>query len=203
MDNTKLIEIFDKQAKRYEKRRRAKAQRKWREKLLADAGGKVLEIAVGAGGNFAFYPSDVEITAIDFSPQMLEKAKAGAAELGIKAEFMLADIEQLDFPEHSFDTIVSTLSLCGYRNPQALLNKLSRWCKPEGLILMMEHGISSNPLYKVTQKAVDPLAYKLAGCYGTRDILGLLDDSNLNVMKSESYLLNTVHLIWAKPAIKA
>lgn len=43
----------------------------------ADSRGqrKVLKVAVGAGANFPFYDRGVEITAVDFSPEMLRKQK--------------------------------------------------------------------------------------------------------------------------------
>jgi ubiquinone/menaquinone biosynthesis C-methylase UbiE len=43
----------------------------WRRRLLQEVEGKVLELAVGAGANFPFYPQDVDITAVDFSQQIL------------------------------------------------------------------------------------------------------------------------------------
>ena len=76
MNRNQLIRIFDKQANIYEKRRKDQSQAKWREKLLSSAKGKVLEVAVGAGANFQYYPSGVEVTAVDFSGEMLKKAKA-------------------------------------------------------------------------------------------------------------------------------
>lgn len=114
MNKDKIIRTFDKQAKIYEKRRRKRSERKWREKLLSHAKGKVLEVAVGAGANFHFYPQEVEVTAVDFSEGMLKKAKEAAIEEGIEAHFILSDVESLSFEDNSFDTVISTLSLCGY-----------------------------------------------------------------------------------------
>src|SRR3954468_20823022 len=114
MNQDKLIRIFDKQAKGYEERRKSQSQAKWREKLLSSAKGKVLEVAVGAGTNFQYYPGGVEVTAIDFSEEMLKKAKEAAIEEGIDARFIHTDVESFSFEDHSFDTVISTLSLCGY-----------------------------------------------------------------------------------------
>ena len=80
---------------------------------------------------------------------------------------------------HSFDTIVSTLSLCSYKNPLNLLEKLNRWCKPDGTILLLEHGIGSNILVTTLQRALNPLLYRIYGCHQTRDILGLVRESGM------------------------
>lgn len=159
----------------------------------------MLELAVGAGANFPFYPPGIKITAADFSEPMLEKAKRAAKHHHIHGVFVCSDIEDLNFPDHSFDTIVSTLSFCSYENPLRVLDKISRWCRPDGQILFMEHGISSNPALSIALKALNPLLFRVYGCHHTRNIPGLIRESGLRINRSESYWLNMVHLIWASP----
>ncbi|MFK7696804.1 class I SAM-dependent methyltransferase [Paenibacillus sp. HJGM_3] len=199
MSQDKLIRKFDKQASIYEARRRQRTEREWREKLIRNAKGRVLEVAVGAGANFHYYPKGVDLTAVDFSPEMLNKAKTAAAEYGIRAEFILSDIESLSFPDESFDTVVSTLSLCGYEDPSIVLEAFQRWCKRDGQILLMEHGISSNPLIGGIQTLVNPLFKKVIGCHFNRDMVKILQQSKLKIEKIEHYMLGAVHLVWATP----
>lgn len=199
MSTEKLIRKFDKQAKIYEMRRRKQSEKKWREKLIRCAKGHVLEVGVGAGANFHFYPKDVEVTAVDFSKEMLSRAKEAAAESGIQAEFTLSDVESLSFPDDSFDTIVSTLTFCGYEDPHRVLSNIQKWCKPGGQILLMEHGISSYRFVDRIQKMVDPLFKKMVGCHLKRDILQILEITNLNINKVERHMLGAVYLVWAAP----
>ena len=199
MERTPLIRKFDKQAPHYEKRRKEQTQKVWRETLLRSPQGHVLEVAVGAGANFPYYPKHVEVTAVDFSPEMIRKAKESAHENGIQAKFMTSDIERLSFPENSFDTIISTLSLCGYQNPSAVLNQFNQWCKEDGAILLMEHGLSSHPLLSRLQRILDSLAVRIAGCHQNRDIMQLIHASKLIIEKQESHRLGMVHLVWARP----
>ncbi len=199
MDKQKLIRIFDKQATQYERRREDPRQKRWRQQLLSHAKGVVLELAVGAGANFPFYPPGVKVTATDFSEAMLEKAKQAAKQHHIHSDFICSDIEAMNFPEQSFDTIVSTLSFCSYDNPLMVLDNINRWCRPNGQILFMEHGISSNLVVSTVQKALNPLLYRAYGCHHTRDILGLIRESGLKINRVESYWLNMAHLIWANP----
>jgi len=200
VDKQKLIRIFDKQAALYENKKEGPAQNSWRQQLLSHAKGEVLELAVGAGANFPFYPSGVKITATDFSEAMLEKAKRAAKQHRIDGHFICSDIEEMNFPDHSFDTIVSTLSFCSYDNPLMVLNKINRWCKPDGKLLFMEHGISSNLAVSAVQKTLNPLLYRFYGCHHTRNIIELVRESGITIDKTESYWFNMVHLIWAKPS---
>lgn len=200
MKNERLIRKFDKQARLYEIRRRKQTERIWREKLMRDVTGRVLEVAVGAGANFPYYPQGIELTAADFSPEMLRKAKIAAEEHGIQAAFILSDIESLSFPDHSFDTIVSTLSFCGYKNPLKVLDLFNKWCKPDGRILMMEHGISSNPLAGGIQHMLNPVFKRVVGCHFNRDIVKMVT-TKLRIRKMEHHLLGAVHLVWAEPSL--
>src|SRR5699024_6228489 len=136
----------------YDNQRKNKKFAKWRSQLLKEADGEILELAVGAGANFAYYPLHAHVTAVDISPRMLDYAKKAAKQEQIAASFLLTNIEDLHFPEKSFDTIVSTLSFCGYDHPTRLLKKVQSWCKPGGKILLMEHGISTNAFVATTQK---------------------------------------------------
>ncbi|MFD3268582.1 class I SAM-dependent methyltransferase [Paenibacillus dendritiformis] len=199
MEKQKLIQIFDRQANQYDKKREGSKVKQWRHQLLGDAKGEVLELAVGAGANFPFYPPGVKVTAADFSAAMLEKAQRAAREHRIDARFICADIEKLDFVAQSFDTVISTLSMCSYDQPRMVLDKIARWCKPDGLILLMEHGISSFRVLSTVQRVVNPLLYRAYGCHHTRDIQGLVRQSGLHILRAESYWLDMVQLIWARP----
>lgn len=183
----------------YDNRRKKQTEREWREKLIRCAKGRVLEVAVGAGANFQFYPKDVEVTAVDFSQAMLNKAKEAAAQAGVQAQFIRSDVESLSFPIDSFDTIISTLSFCGYEEPDKVLRAFQKWCKRDGQILMLEHGISSNRFIGSLQNFADPLFKSFSGCHMNRDIVQMLQRSNVQIKQMEHYMFNAVHLIWAAP----
>jgi len=199
MDRQSLIKKFDKQAKKYDKRRVNSQASKFRQRIFQEAEGKVLEVAIGSGLNFPFYSKDIELTGLDFSHEMLKSAQNAAIEYPFKTTFIQNDVETVEFNENSFDTIISSGSLCAYQDPVNVLNKFQKWCKPEGKILMLEHGISTNKLLAGLQKSLNPLALKVVGCHQNRNISDIVKESSLKIIREERYLAGYLYLIWAKP----
>lgn len=199
MNKSSLIRKFNKQAPKYERNSKQRTLGAWRSRLLQDVDGKVLEVAVGAGANLPYYNQNtVDLTAVDFSPDMLESARKLAKELDFQVSFLEQDIEMLKLPERSFDCVVSTLSLCGYENPLRVLNQINRWCKSGGLICLLEHGLSNNKLLGLTQHLINPAARCVSGCHFNRDILQIVEASDVKIVKTERYYGGMVHLIWAR-----
>lgn len=196
----KRIRKFDRQADLYDRRRARGDDAAMRGRLLRSARGRVLELGVGAGGNFPYYPDNAEITAVDISPAMLERARAAnERHYGYRIDFVESDVEQLDVPPHSYDTVVSTLTLCTYDQPVEVLRRIGQWCKPGGRILLMEHGLSTNRLLSFGLKALDPLYSRIAGCHCNRDILQLVTEAGLHVERAERYMAGMMHVLWCKP----
>jgi ubiquinone/menaquinone biosynthesis C-methylase UbiE len=203
-EKERIIKLYNNQAKQYARLRKRKNgfDQKWRRELLAFARGNILEVSVGAGANFKFYPPDSNITGVDISPAMIEKAKEAAMETGISARFMVSAVEELEFQPQSFDTIVSTLSVCAYPDPVNVLQKMNGWCKKEGSILLMEHGQSSYKLLQWVQHAYDPLQYRFIGCHADRNILQVVQQAGLEITKCERKFMGIIYLVWAKPVHK-
>lgn len=202
MKKDKLIKKYDKQVKTYEKNLKNPKLAGWRNKIIKNAYGKVLEVGVGAGANFPYYDRNMvgEITGVDFSLEMLRSAKRTAAHFQIRAEFINEDIDELDIKEKSFDCIVSTLTVCSYPNPVETLNKFNRWCREDGLILLMEHGLSSNRFLSFSQKRINPLFRKISGCHCNRNIRMLVEESDLQLDHIERHFLDMMYLIQARPS---
>ncbi|WP_197276376.1 class I SAM-dependent methyltransferase [Bacillus sp. JCM 19034] len=158
-----------------------------------------MEVAIGSGNNFSFYRRDIELTGLDFSHEMLKAAQKEAKKYPFKVTLIQNDVEKVEFNKNSFDTIISSCSLCAYQDPVTVLNNFREWCKPEGEILMMEHGLSTNKLLAGLQKTLDPLALKAVGCHQNRNISDYVNQSRLKLVKEERYLAGCLYLIWAKP----
>lgn len=88
-----------------------------RKKVLSEAEGKVLEVGVGTGKNLEYYSPDCQVIGIDLSPGMLAKAKAKAQRLQVNISLQEMDAQELQFPDHFFDTVVATCVFVLYRIP--------------------------------------------------------------------------------------
>lgn len=195
-----LVEIYNRRAQKILKLKYKRVLgRKHREKLLQNASGKILEVAVGTGANFGFYPAGVELVAVDFSPVLLDMAKHAAAKNNLTAEFINSDVETLTFPENSFDTIVSTLSLCAYDNPVKLLGNFNYWCKPGGCILLFEHGLSTSNLLNRFLWKFDEWNYRKNGCHLNLDVVRTVEAAGINIKKVEVIMFGAHYLIWGMP----
>lgn len=151
-----------------------------RRQLMKKANGKVLELAIGTGRNLVYY-KDCDITGIDISHGMLEKARQKATKLGIKADFRIGSAENLDFDDESFDCVTETLALCTYKDPVKALHEMQRVCKKDGYILLLEHGISSNSMIRRWQNWREEPHYQRIGCHLTRDPLKIVKKSRLKI----------------------
>ncbi|MEN1969526.1 methyltransferase domain-containing protein [Lentibacillus sp. N15] len=199
MDRQSLIKKFDKQAEKYDKRRKNDPLYRFRQRIFQEAKGNVLEVAIGSGLNFPFYRNDIELTGVDFSREMLRTAEHAAKNYPFQTTFLQKDMETVVFGDDSFDTILSSTSFCAYQEPVDVLNKFQKWCKPEGKILMLEHGFSTNKLLAGMQKMVDPLALRVVGCHLNRDISAMVEKSNVKLIRKERYMAGSLYLIWAEP----
>jgi ubiquinone/menaquinone biosynthesis C-methylase UbiE len=95
-------------------------------------GPRVLEVGVGTGLTLPLYPPGMQITAVDLSPRMLQRARVRAAELGTPVESREADAHALPFTDASFDTVIATCVFCSVPDPLRGLRELRRVLVADG-----------------------------------------------------------------------
>jgi phosphatidylethanolamine/phosphatidyl-N-methylethanolamine N-methyltransferase len=136
----------------------------WRKKLWTKVEGyHILEVGVGTGKNFDYYPADARITAIDFSQEMLRQAAQKKARKNISVELDLMDVQSLCFADNSFDTVIGSFVFCSVPLPLKGLKELYRVCKPGGQVLLLEHVLSSNPVLARIMNFINPAIVALVG----------------------------------------
>jgi ubiquinone/menaquinone biosynthesis C-methylase UbiE len=197
MKKTDLINIFDTRGKKINQNRKIFAS-KYRNELLKEATGNVLEAAVGTGTNLQFYPENIKLTAVDFSPVLLNLAEEKAVNLKMKVNFIKSDIETINFKDNTFDTIVSTLSLCAYDNPTEVLNSFYRWCKPNGRILLLEHGLSNHKFLDTILNKINNWSMRKQGCHTNLDVIETINKSKIKIIRYKQIFYGTHYLIWAE-----
>lgn len=161
----------------------------WRKKLWLQVPGlRVLEVGVGTGKNFSFYPSGIVIIAIDLTPGMLQQAqrRLGELEPGLKVDLRLGDVQDLDFPNGTFDSAVATFVFCSVPDPVLGLNELKRVVKPGGRILLLEHVRSSNPTLGAVMDFLNPFIVRIMGANINRETVENILKAGLEIEQVEN-----------------
>lgn len=204
MTTNQVQSAYDEIAAQYEKKiwfdQHILGVARLRKNLLSKAKGRILDVACGTGVNIPLFPTGSDITAVDLSPNMLEVARANAAKQGIHVSVAVMDAEHLEFPDGSFDTVVSTLSTCTFPNLIKALQEIKRVCRKGGLILLLEHGHSN---LKWLAKYQDRHEYQHyedhAGCRWNQEPLDLVQSADIKVLRSKRNILGMFHSIEATP----
>lgn len=117
-----------------------------RRELLSSVSGETLEIGFGTGLNLSCYPEAVrKITVVDPNPGMHRRAQKRLQQADIEVDKRLLGGEELPFEDAKFDCVVSTFTLCSIQQVDRALAEVFRVLKPEGRLLVLEHGLSNDP----------------------------------------------------------
>jgi len=116
-----------------------------RAEALRGARGRVVEIGFGSGLNLAHYPSAVQsLVAVEPSEGMQRRAWPRIAMAPFPVEVIEGIAERMPLGDAGYDTAVSTLTLCTVADPARVLAELRRVLRPNGRLLLMEHGLSED-----------------------------------------------------------
>jgi len=118
----------------------AKRIDKYRKVLCSYAEGKVLEVGIGTGRNFNFYPKRIRLVGVDWSPSMIEVCSTKEKPVYKDLLLSVMDSKELVFPQDSFDTVVGTFILSSSEDPRRVVEEMVRVCKPGGKILILDRG---------------------------------------------------------------
>jgi ubiquinone/menaquinone biosynthesis C-methylase UbiE len=150
--------------------------------LLAQARGRVLELGAGTGLNLAHYPAGVQLVLTEPEEPMLRRLRERAAAAGHDAEVVATPAERLPFPDASFDTVVTTLTLCTVTDLGAALREVHRTLVPGGRLLFLEHVRSDDPRLARRQDLLRPLWKRVGhGCECNRATLAAIAATPLEV----------------------
>lgn len=132
------------------------------ELLELKSGHKVLEVGVGTGLTLPLYPRSCHVVGVDLSESMLKEAEHLIKEKKLKhSSVKLMDASNLEFPDSEFDRVLGNLFISATSNPEKCLQEMKRVCKPGGIIVLMNHFQSENPLLGTLETVFNPLALRL------------------------------------------
>jgi phosphatidylethanolamine/phosphatidyl-N-methylethanolamine N-methyltransferase len=121
---------------------------------------RILEVGVGTGLSLPFFRTDAEVTGIDVSAEMLEKARRRVSQRRLKQVKALLemDAEQMDFADNSFDAVLALYVASVVPSPARFAAEMRRVCRPGGTIVIVNHFASeSGPMCGV-ERLLAPLA---------------------------------------------
>ena len=153
-----------------------------RNQQVGDLAGTGLEVGVGTGNNLPHYAANVHrLVVLDAAAGMRRQARSRVDRARMPVQWVRGWAEDLPFADASFDFVVSTLLLCGACDPAKVISEVCRVLKPGGQYRFLEHGCHRSAPVAAWQKRLDPLQRLVAGCELTRDVAGLIADSQLTV----------------------
>lgn len=162
-------------------------------------GPRVLEVGVGTGKSMPYYPAEMTITAIDFSPRMLDQARMHAVHEHIDVDLHEADVQALPFPDASFDSAIATCVFCSVPDPVLGLRELRRVLVPGGQLLLLEHVLSHRPLLGRIMELLNPLVVRMMGANINRETVENVRRAGFTGVQAEDRWLDIVKQIeaWA------
>ncbi|MBR9652880.1 class I SAM-dependent methyltransferase [Thalassovita aquimarina] len=149
--------------------------------------GKVLEVGVGTGLSLQHYKPGLQVTGVDFSEEMLGKAREKVQELnlGDTVELRQMDARALDFPDNHFDTVVAMHVLSVVPEPEKVMAEIARVCKPGGKVVITNHFKSSRGFLALLEKITAPLA-NIIGWHSDFEMETVLGEKDLTVEEQKS-----------------
>jgi ubiquinone/menaquinone biosynthesis C-methylase UbiE len=159
-----------------------------RERQVALARGRVLEIGIGSGLNLPFYRRDIEaVVGIDPSHELLTMARKHTAWLHFPVKLLHGPAEALPLEDRSVDSVVITWTLCSVAEPEQVLAEARRVLQPGGALIFVEHGQAPEAGVRRWQDRLTPLWRKLAGgCHLNRPIEGLIGQAGFQIADLET-----------------
>ena len=153
-----------------------------RRDLLAQAAGRVLEIGGGTGANLAHYGPAVEsLTITEPEAPMLRRLERKARAEAPGTLVLRAPAEDLPFEDHRFDTVVSTLVLCGVDDQPRALREIRRVLRPGGRLLFLEHLRSADAKTARKQDRMNGINRFVVCCDCNRPTLDTMKEAGFTV----------------------
>ena len=142
-------------------------------------GDRILEVGVGTGINLSLYPNNCQITGIDLSTSMLDKAREKAAREGLRhVRLHEMDAANLTFADDSFDIVYAPYLVSVVPDPVQVAREMKRVCRPGGKIIVLNHFRSANPILSRLERAISPFTVHI-GFKSDLDLPGFLAQAEL------------------------
>jgi ubiquinone/menaquinone biosynthesis C-methylase UbiE len=162
---------------------------KLRRRACAGLRGDVVEIGFGSGRNVPFYPAGVDsVTAVEPSDRSWEMAAERVAASSVPVRRAGLDGQSLPFDDASFDSALSTWTLCTIPDHHAALAEIRRVLRPGGELRFVEHGLAPDENVRRWQRRLEPIQKRVAGgCHLTRPVVGMLTEAGFTITEVDEF----------------
>lgn len=154
---------------------------KYRRKLTSQAHGDVLEIGVGGWPNLRYYPQITSLVGTETDRRLALTARRTVRRHLPAALLVVTNGSLLPFGDQTFDTIVTSLSLCSVSDPDTMVQEITRVLRPDGTLIFLEHVRSMDPTIARLQDYLTPLWHRITfGCHLNRNTMAILQRHGLD-----------------------
>lgn len=161
-------------------------------------GDRILDVGVGTGLSFSVFPRHCKVVGIDLSREMLSQAKKKIDENNLDNINVLSmDAMNIGFADNTFDKVFLSHVVSVVPDPYRVMQEVKRVCKPDGVVVVVNHFKSKNPIIEMCEKLMNPICKKI----GWRSDLSLnefIRHAGLKVTKQ--YMLKKLdfwHIVFA------
>jgi SAM-dependent methyltransferase len=163
-----------------------------RKGLVADLGGRVLEVGAGNGLNLKYYGAETQVVALEPDPYMRRLMAPEISDAQSRVDVVEAYAAPLPFADRSFDAVVVSLVLCTVPDPDSALGEIRRVVAPGGTVRFMEHVRPSG----IGGRAFDlfnPVWRRMAaGCQLNRRTEAAIERSGFRIVRIERNLISAI-----------
>jgi ubiquinone/menaquinone biosynthesis C-methylase UbiE len=160
----------------------------YRERVLSQAQGRVLEIGIGSGLNLPLYGPRVNaILGLDPAARLIAMAQEAANRSKIPVTLITGSAQAIPIDRGSIDTVVTTWTLCSIPDAGAALQEMRRVLKPSGRLLFVEHGSAPDESVRKWQNRLTPVWKRIGGgCHLNRPIRALIEDAGFRMNRLDT-----------------
>ena len=160
-----------------------------RERVCEQLEGNVVEIGFGSGLNVPFYPPTVkQVAAVEPADTGWKLASKRLRATSVPVHRSGLDGQSLPLEDNSFDTALSTWTMCTIPDIEIALSELRRVLKPGGTLRFVEHGLAPDAKVQRWQHRLEPVQKKLfGGCHLTREVPALLEAAGFEITELDQF----------------